>query len=703
MTEKENVFSDAEIKDDEFNKLLIRNYSTRPNQKNAYGPGLNATQTKDIFDAAAIHIKEKHNKLIEGVEHVGAAEAERKATFEQNEAKRKTDFEIAESERENLFNQSQSERDSEWNEELANRQKVFDDFFNSLDIITEPEETDPKVMSEEATKKYVKKYSEEYIPKVATRNLANLTFENAYINNGEFGVLTSGLEYAASPDYIEVTSGETYTLSWVAKTTNASVYVNEYKADKTFIKKTSGSLRVNTFTLTLDSECLYIRIHFYSWDNLPWEDIVPNNFQMELGTVATDYIAPMAIDNTIIDVVPVVNAEVQKKLVQSLGDATDKAVSQKVVTEELSKKFTTENFTVFTSNEDNYMNTMWRKILTIPHNKTDATVTETIVGMYRKDFTLSTGGAFDNWRGYRIEPKVGFLYFKAQSGNQAIPCIFYKGDEAFCPTGVPSTIGTHEYVVYVDETITSIIIVGRPSAEPNEKCYWINDFDFGSLTAESDYLYGKTLVTVGDSITYGADMDEAGIAENGELMTYGWQIANRHNMTFYNEGVSGSTVIAHETRHGFSNPNGRYTQLPSHIDYLLLWFGWNDNAVILDGEGTLGDIDSTDITSYYGAYNTVLPYLINKYPNARIGLIVPFGHSADIRQAVRDLGNKWGIGVFDNYGKGTPLYFGKEDSVGVDTNIVTQRRASWQANGAHPNYEGHKQLSTQIEAWLRTL
>ena len=77
MTEKENVFSDAKIKDDEFNKLLIRNYSTRPNQKSAYGPGLNATQTKDIFDAAAIHIKERHNKLIEHLKAIGPAESER--------------------------------------------------------------------------------------------------------------------------------------------------------------------------------------------------------------------------------------------------------------------------------------------------------------------------------------------------------------------------------------------------------------------------------------------------------------------------------------------------------------------------------------------------------------------------------------------------------------------------------------------------
>ena len=55
-------------------------------------------------------------------------------------------------------------------------------------------------------------------------------------------------------------------------------------------------------------------------------------------------------------------------------------------------------------------------------------------------------------------------------------------------------------------------------------------------------LEGKVLVTVGDSITYGADMDPAGIAPDGTLMTYGWQIAERNHMKFYNCGISGSTI-----------------------------------------------------------------------------------------------------------------------------------------------------------------
>lgn len=231
----------------------------------------------------------------------------------------------------------------------------------------------------------------------------------------------------------------------------------------------------------------------------------------------------------------------------------------------------------------------------------------------------------------------------------------------------------------------------------------------------SDKLYGKVLCCVGDSITYGAGMDAEGITNDSNITVYncnasgdftettsnflkswGWQIASRHNMTFYNGGVSGSTMQGLADKNGFSLANGRYTKLPGSIDYLLIWFGWNDTAY-----GTLGTISDNTNESYYGGFNVVLPYLINKYPYAKIGLIVPFGTTAGHREAVRLLGNKWGVAVWDNYQGGTPLYFGKETSVGVDESIVTENKAKFQANGAHPNYKGHRQLADMIEEWMK--
>lgn len=239
---------------------------------------------------------------------------------------------------------------------------------------------------------------------------------------------------------------------------------------------------------------------------------------------------------------------------------------------------------------------------------------------------------------------------------------------------------------------------------------------FGETPLENmSKLQGKILCCAGDSITYGADMDADGITDVSSvtvyqsdsdgyftevqgnfLKTWGFQIANRNNMTFYNAGVSGSTMQGISERNGFSCTDGRYTKLPDDIDYLLIWFGWNDNAY-----GTLGTINDNDNTTFYGSYNVVMPYLINKYPYTKIALIVPFGSSVGHREAVRQIGNKWGVAVWDNYYGGTPLYYGKEDSVGVEASIVTSNRSKFQANGAHPNYKGHKQLADMIEQFIK--
>lgn len=230
-------------------------------------------------------------------------------------------------------------------------------------------------------------------------------------------------------------------------------------------------------------------------------------------------------------------------------------------------------------------------------------------------------------------------------------------------------------------------------------------------------LYGKTLVTAGDSITFGTDIDEDGLGQippiemylndsdgNFSRVTglyrkvYGYQIAERNNMVFYNAGVSGSTMQGEGGTNGFSLANGRYTKLPSHIDYITLWFGWNDKAI-----GTLGTINDQTNATFYGAYNIVIPYIQTNYPYAKLGLIVPYGTDEAHRNAIRELGNKWGVAVWDNYKGGTPLYYGKEDNVGVIESAVLANRAKYQANGAHPNYEGQKELSHMIEAWLRSI
>jgi hypothetical protein len=235
---------------------------------------------------------------------------------------------------------------------------------------------------------------------------------------------------------------------------------------------------------------------------------------------------------------------------------------------------------------------------------------------------------------------------------------------------------------------------------------------------EDNILYGKILCCCGDSITYGADLTGDALVTPdiesyqysaytkqwtrwtaSEPASYGYQIASRNNMIFYNGGVSGACVQGSGGSSevpGFSEADGEYTLLPENIDYLTLFYGWNDTAY-----GSLGTINDSTNNSYYGAYNVVLPYLINKYPYTKIALIVPFGTDVGHRQAIRNLADKWGLACFDMMQGGTPLYYNKEPDVDVDPAIVTSNRAKYQANGAHPNFRGHYQIGTMLEAFLR--
>ena len=259
------------------------------------------------------------------------------------------------------------------------------------------------------------------------------------------------------------------------------------------------------------------------------------------------------------------------------------------------------------------------------------------------------------------------------------------------------------------------VIVANSSIEAEFAVYCNNNNVAGTTPDGSNILAGKILVTIGDSITYGADMqmESNGLIENpgpneGKYKSYGWQIAQRNNMVFYQKGISGSTMQGAvnpngtdkgdiSKKNGFSKENGRYTQLPDDIDFMTIMFGWNDAAY-----GTLGTINDTTNETYCGGFNVVLPHLIHKYPYTTIVLIVPFGTTEGHRQAVRDMAQKWGVGCFDMCANDLPFYYSEEsDDVAVNDEIKKLRIELNQVNGAHPGYQGHYAIGTRLEDYLR--
>ncbi|MCR1821308.1 SGNH/GDSL hydrolase family protein [Terrisporobacter muris] len=211
---------------------------------------------------------------------------------------------------------------------------------------------------------------------------------------------------------------------------------------------------------------------------------------------------------------------------------------------------------------------------------------------------------------------------------------------------------------------------------------------------DSNILYNKKWAVCGDSISYGAraDLDDSGIRK-----TYDYYIAKRNNMTIVKNAISGSTITNVSGKNSFSVD--RYKNLGSDLDYITLWFGINDSGV---GSSILGTISDSDNTTFYGAWNVVLDYLIRTYPTAKIGIVVTYGGSETFRNATRDIAKKWGIPIFDIMGDfSIPLFAGRESD--VQTAISTFRKEQFLSDGIHPNDVGYQYLSTSFESWLRSL
>ena len=222
-------------------------------------------------------------------------------------------------------------------------------------------------------------------------------------------------------------------------------------------------------------------------------------------------------------------------------------------------------------------------------------------------------------------------------------------------------------------------------------------------------------------------------------------------------------------KRGFSKENGRYTQMDDDLTHLSIFFGWNDSAygpimkreewlldtydtkiyyprssdligtIADDGtpyatqeqyaavnavKGNVGGIDYDNSNTYFsalyigtkddatnktfwGAWNVVLPYLIEKYPLAKILLIVPFGTNALTRQCVRDAAKKYGLAVYDFSSTDNQLFFQWDDNI-PDGRIAEQtisefRRDALTSDGLHPNEKGYKYLYPSINAKLMSL
>lgn len=194
---------------------------------------------------------------------------------------------------------------------------------------------------------------------------------------------------------------------------------------------------------------------------------------------------------------------------------------------------------------------------------------------------------------------------------------------------------------------------------------------------------------------------------------YAYYIAKKQRIQWANYGYGGTTLsncvskAYPESRlHPFVND--RITQLKTGVEwsYISIMFGWNDNAygptsqkdkwlfetygqeigypvsasqigtngfatqaqkdacdaatgtvdgVYYDNSAAyffarwLGNIASTDKSTWYGAWNYAVSYLMKKYPSAKILVVAPYvnTHKAELKNAVHAIAEKYGVVCFD--------------------------------------------------------
>ncbi|MDF2608936.1 MAG: lysophospholipase L1-like esterase [Lachnospiraceae bacterium] len=252
-------------------------------------------------------------------------------------------------------------------------------------------------------------------------------------------------------------------------------------------------------------------------------------------------------------------------------------------------------------------------------------------------------------------------------------------------------------VLYIDKTDDNIL---KPLTMAGFQVYKSNSLasskiDNFKLTAEaSSYWSNTSFLTLGDSIT----------AAN----TYQPIIKKKLSFDSYtNLGVNGETMA--DANNSAGNIGVVTTGL-SVNDYnkynlIIISAGTNDFRFSVN-IGTIGTIADTtfDRSTFYGAYRTLVEYILSKNPYARIILVTPlqrnkegyntnFTNSAglkliDYANAVKKIGEMYGIPVCDLYN---------------NSGFTEKTMDTYTIDGVHPNSAGSLRIGEYMSRFIYSI
>lgn len=218
-------------------------------------------------------------------------------------------------------------------------------------------------------------------------------------------------------------------------------------------------------------------------------------------------------------------------------------------------------------------------------------------------------------------------------------------------------------------------------------------------------LYNKKVVFCGDSFTHG---DFTGLSNENpkigtgryanEMPVYPFFIGNETNCTVVNNAVNGMRLAGANDAGSFIHDY--QSRIPDDADYLMIYFGINDDHQSV----AIGDINSTDITTFMGAWNTIIEWIYRNRPNVHFGIVATNGADIKYANATKEIGKKWGVPVLDMNSTDHMLVIrsANPDVSSTAKNIALSKyRVS--ENNQHPNALCHKLQAGFIQSWLESL
>jgi lysophospholipase L1-like esterase len=196
----------------------------------------------------------------------------------------------------------------------------------------------------------------------------------------------------------------------------------------------------------------------------------------------------------------------------------------------------------------------------------------------------------------------------------------------------------------------------------------------------SNYLLGKKMNILGDSITFGYN--------DPQRSSYGTKLALRNSMDYVGYGVPGAKITGSDA----NAYSVRYLTMRDDVDFVGVYGGTNDSGTV-----NVGTITDTTNATLYGSLHILCDGLLTKYPTARVFMIAPSRHTSDPTffvkgKAIEEVCAMYGIPV---------LNLAKEG--GINQQNTAQYDAYYGSETLHPNTAGHLKMSYVLQSFLERI